>query len=319
MGHRTLKRVPLNFRWPIGKLWKGYVNPYPGPRICEVCDGGGYNAATKKIADEYYDHEGYGVRWRYIHGIAPDGTPTTRPPWKIVGKCLSWEHDITQDEVEALVAEHRLMEFTHTWTQDHGWQPKAWETKGFWCPKCHIAVPQLSTEHHSGFCNACDQDMLLLPENDIRLHIPWAEEVNRWSHHGFGHDSFNSLILIKARAKRLGVFGECSACNGSGESKLPRKMKKRYRNWKEYEPPTGEGFQLWETCSEGSPESPVFESAEALAEWCESNANLWSENDTLPRERWLRMFTGEEDLENGSLGVAERGTGYVGAMALAPR
>ncbi len=33
------------------------------------------------------------------------------------------------------------------------------------------------------------------------------------------------------------------------------------------EPPEGEGWQLWETVSEGSPVSPVFESAEQLADW----------------------------------------------------
>lgn len=25
IGHRTLKRVPMKFDWPIGKVWKGYL------------------------------------------------------------------------------------------------------------------------------------------------------------------------------------------------------------------------------------------------------------------------------------------------------
>lgn len=33
------------------------------------------------------------------------------------------------------------------------------------------------------------------------------------------------------------------------------------------EPPVGEGWQLWETVSEGSPESPVFTTSEELAQW----------------------------------------------------
>ena len=34
MGHRTLKRVPLDFAWPIGKPWKGYQDPYYRPCPC---------------------------------------------------------------------------------------------------------------------------------------------------------------------------------------------------------------------------------------------------------------------------------------------
>ena len=32
-------------------------------------------------------------------------------------------------------------------------------------------------------------------------------------------------------------------------------------------PPKGEGFQLWETTTEGSPVSPVFETLDELCEW----------------------------------------------------
>ena len=37
------------------------------------------------------------------------------------------------------------------------------------------------------------------------------------------------------------------------------------------EPPKGEGYQLWNTTSEGSPISPVFETLDKLCEWCEVN------------------------------------------------
>lgn len=50
-------------------------------RPCESCDGGGYNAETKQISDDWYDFAGTGHEW----------------------------HDkLTQDEVDALVAEGRL-------------------------------------------------------------------------------------------------------------------------------------------------------------------------------------------------------------------
>lgn len=34
-----------------------------------------------------------------------------------------------------------------------------------------------------------------------------------------------------------------------------------------HEPPTGDGWQAWETVSEGSPISPVFATADELVEW----------------------------------------------------
>lgn len=37
-----------------------------------------------------------------------------------------------------------------------------------------------------------------------------------------------------------------------------------------YDPPAGDGWQLWETTTEGSPISPVFPTAEDLATWMAS-------------------------------------------------
>lgn len=37
------------------------------------------------------------------------------------------------------------------------------------------------------------------------------------------------------------------------------------------DPPTGDGWQLWEDTSEGSPMSPVFADAEQLAVWMSEN------------------------------------------------
>jgi hypothetical protein len=149
--------------------------------------------------------------------------------------------------------------------------------------------------------------------------VPTADEVNEWERNPglFGHDVINRLILIKARAKRLGVFGKCSVCNGEGTLPHPNEaIRKLHEEWKEYEPPTGEGYQLWETCSEGSPISPVFSSVEELADWCEENATIFADEKT-SRENWRKMFVGEEDLDTGSLLVGQ--PGYIEALANAPR
>lgn len=55
------------------------------------------------------------------------------------------------------------------------------------------------------------------------------------------------------------------------------------------EPPTGEGYQLWETTSEGSPASPVFATLDELCEWCEPNATTFA-SCTATAEKWRQML-----------------------------
>lgn len=55
------------------------------------------------------------------------------------------------------------------------------------------------------------------------------------------------------------------------------------------EPPKGEGFQLWETTSEGSPISPVFKTLDELCEWCEDNATVFADIKAT-KEEWKEML-----------------------------
>jgi hypothetical protein len=304
VAHRKLKRVPLNFDWPLNTVWRGYINPFPSAPQCTQCKGEGTNWATRKIAEEFYDHDGFGDRWRYDYGFAPDGTPATRPPWRIVGDCKAWHNDITPDEVAALVARNRLRELTHTRNSETGeWQPKTWEQKGFWCPRCNSAVPQLSAEHHSATCLCTGEatPCLLLEGDDQRLHLPSTHEVNQWNQRGFGHDTINRWILTETRAKRLGVWGLCPKCEGRGTKKFPRRLRMRHEQWKPYEPPDGSGYQLWECVSEGSPITPVFSSAEELAVWC-AVMGITCGSGRRTFNEWLMMFE-EDSVAQGSMMV----------------
>lgn len=207
---REIKRVALDFNWALGVIWKGFVNPYRSQE-CTACKGSGYNPETKRIADDWYDFEGTGREW-----------------------C----HNITQDEVDALIENGRLMDFTHNFVRGKGW------TK--------IEPPPQIT----------------------------AEMVNEWSKHGLAHDAINRGICVETRAKRLGVFGYCPVCNGDGEIYFNDHIKELNENWYEkerYEPPAGEGWQVWETVSEGSPVTPVFPTKEALIEYLVQNGDLWDQ------------------------------------------
>lgn len=57
----------------------------------------------------------------------------------------------------------------------------------------------------------------------------------------------------------------------------------------QYDPPTGDGFQLWETTSEGSPQSPVFATLEELCAWCEDNATTFA-SFKATKEQWFKML-----------------------------
>lgn len=57
------------------------------------------------------------------------------------------------------------------------------------------------------------------------------------------------------------------------------------------EVPKGEGYQLWETTSEGSPVSPVFDTLEKLCEWCEENATTFA-SFRVSKEEWMQMLDG---------------------------
>lgn len=123
---REIKRVPEGFDWPLEKVWHGFIRPEnTGPITCSHCKGQGYNQQTRKIADEFYDSNNFGVSWSYEYYVNPQGQPASRPPWKVLGHTKRWCNSITQDEVNALVEAGRLYDFTHTWSQETGWVRRA--------------------------------------------------------------------------------------------------------------------------------------------------------------------------------------------------
>jgi hypothetical protein len=56
----------------------------------------------------------------------------------------------------------------------------------------------------------------------------------------------------------------CPTCSGFGTTEEYEGQHADYDAWTETDPPTGDGWQLWETVSEGSPVTPVFPTAAGL-------------------------------------------------------
>lgn len=74
--------------------------------------------------------------------------------------------------------------------------------------------------------------------------------------------------IITAAGLDPDVWGVCRACGGHGATEAYPGQRAEAAAWEPVDPPAGEGWQAWETTSEGSPISPVFPDAEGLIDWC---------------------------------------------------
>jgi hypothetical protein len=119
---------------------------------------------------------------------------------------------------------------------------------------------------------------------------PPAAAVNRWSLRGMGHDSVNQFVCVEAKCQRQGHDPTCPACGGEGSIWKSAEAKSRYEAWQEFEPPAGDGWQMWESTSEGSPISPVCATAEALAQWLADHGASAFGRMTASYEEWLAMI-----------------------------
>lgn len=241
---RELKRVPLDFKWPIDQLWKGFINPYRSQE-CKPCNGEGYNPETKKINEEWYASD--------------------NPRWVDINENRRFndnahQYHITDVEVLALVKSGRLpdlMDGRYLFNKE----TKKWE------------------KFINGAFTECE-----IPN------IPTAESVNEWNKKSMGHDSCNRWIAVEARAKDLGVYGLCEFCKGDGQIYQSEEIEKLHDEWKSFDPPTGNGFQLWSTTTEGHPMTPVFSTLDELCQHLQDNKVSVFGYSTATKEEWMKML-----------------------------
>jgi hypothetical protein len=94
-----------------------------------------------------------------------------------------------------------------------------------------------------------------------------------------GHDAVDRWSatekVIRAAGLDPQVWGICPTCEGHGNVERYPGQRAAAEAWEPTDPPTGGGWQLWETVSEGSPISPVFADADGLIDWLCSPAYSW--------------------------------------------
>jgi len=270
---RELKRVALDFQWPLDKPWSGFLNPhYAKSRNCAACAGSGESPEARRLKDQWYGNAPFRPEDRESTPFLPTHPAVRAFAERNVGRApdyygqgeaaierearrladhfnRGWSHHLNADDVAALVADGRLMDLTHTRTPETGWQQKE------------------------------------------PAYVPTPEEVNVWSiSGGLGHDSINQWIVVEAERKRRGIDPACPQCGGNGTIWDSPEDQQAAEAWTRSEPPAGDGYQIWETVSEGSPISPVFASAEELARYMAGRK--WGGDNGSSYETWLKFING---------------------------
>lgn len=253
---RQLRRVPIDFDWPLNKPWGGFINPFYYQKAeCPKCDGHGYSESARHLRDQWYGlvpfrpEDRGSTPWKPTDPAVLDAAER-RTGSSLAKLCASlnrrWCHHLNSDDVKALVERGRLWELTSG------------------KPVGYIPTPQEVNE--------------------------WSLSL-----HGIGHDCINQHICLKAECDRLGFPLDCPRCSGTGELWPCNEIKKLYEDWVETDPPAGDAYQLWETISDGSPITPAFRTPEELADYIVSNPDYsWRRNDMgKSREYWLDLIKGE--------------------------
>lgn len=274
---REIRRVPLDFNWPLDQVWEGFLSPDKFDETpCPDCTSG-YSPQAQNLYDLWYGkipfdpattgstpwrHDSPAVRAFAERNIAnaPDyygsgEAATVREAQRLADHFNSgWLHHLAQDDVNALVEAGRLRDLTHRWSE---------ETRRL--EKIEPAV------------------------------TPTAEQVNEWSLRGMGYDCINASVAIRARCEREGIDDTCPTCNGHASLEKYEGQRAEAEAWEPTGPPKGDGWQLWETVSEGSPVSPVFPTADELAVWMSDpeRGDRWVPQEVAARfiaEGWAPSF-----------------------------
>jgi hypothetical protein len=238
---REVKRVPLDFDWPLKKVWEGFRQPdsLQGTK-CPDCEGG-------------QTHAGW-----WIQNFA-----------QRIGMLASDIHD------------QRTGRHMHPWLTNDPYPHGHFENNRFVVDRPSEDIVDLLVKL---------SDYVGHPQTAERLLSPFK-----------GAD----YTVMRALAKAAGdedIF-ICKTCHGEGQLEdYPGQFAERDA-WEHSEPPTGEGWQLWETTSEGSPITRVFATKEELEDSLRHEGDINGQTyaqaylDQLFEMNWMPTFlaTPKED------------------------
>jgi hypothetical protein len=244
---REVRRVPLDFDWPLNEVWHGYLTPDKfRENRCQDCFGRGSTPAHQWI--------------------------------ERIGLMI--------DQLIADVDENAAGKPMHPWLEKDTYPPVDREDE--------IARQGIWVDYR-----------VVRPSADI---VEFAQALVKDDPYEFrrtierGRFAQNREAITRGLVRAAGLpekWGWCPACNGHGSVEAYPGQRAEAEAWEAEEPPTGEGWQLWETVSEGSPVTPVFADREGLV------AHLCSDD-------YPRRLTRDEAEGLVSAGWVPSGIGVVG-------
>lgn len=269
---RVVKRVEIDFEWPMNVVWQGFINPhYDECTTCSHCDGMGYSAFGRKF------HE----RWHGSVPFRPEDNGSTPIPF-------------SHPEIMAFATRQILRSPEYYGSGDSAVNREAKRLAELYNARmeCHL--------------NQRDLDILLSDPDGLGSCFTHARDENgemapRTALQKLTLEEYQSIVIgslmarvnyspiLAARANERGESEFCLECAGNGSVWSSDEARIRSNEWKQEEPPEGEGWQLWETVSEGSPVSPVFSTPEALAAWLTGRPGI---NSGTTEDQWLKFITG---------------------------
>jgi len=197
---REIKRVPLDFDWPLDQRWKGFIPPDDGKVPCTNCVGtDGRPTGYSRLGNSIYSLAEYGAERPILPRDATDLAPE----------------------------EIRFMEaLSNKVAPDHR---RLIKSKGL--------------------------------QNRMRPYVTGRTVTD---------PRFMCYDIMQHLAKTLRVSFKktffCEVCKGECKVIADPIQNRRSKGWRRKQPPKGEGWQVWETVSEGSPVTPVFATADELIE-----------------------------------------------------
>lgn len=271
---RELKRVAMDFSWPINVPWKGFINELYTPMKCPHCDHG-FTPMAKHFRDLFWGYipfkpeDNGSVPYTFsdpdIHALAERNVSRSPEYFKREGMTVNMEamrmaeifnrslhYHPNEVDVKLLFEAGDLNQLTHNFVPGKGWIEE----------KNPGHVPTVEDVRH------------------------WLVSADSWSISG----SSMEWTMSKSYCAQRGVPHECPHCEGTGEVWISPEAKQAADDWTRTEPPEGEGYQIWETVSEGSPISPVFATPEELAE--HMSTTRWGADEGTSVEQWLRFING---------------------------
>lgn len=193
-----VKRVPLDFGWPLNKVWEGYLMP----------DSLKEGACPAGVACEY----GHTLARAWVEEIAHLAL-------------------ILDDDLHEQRCGNDLHPYFHS-------------------------VPGGGT-----------YGLRPRPSADIREFGTGLAGCEAMFKHDVEDRRRATKRLIEAAGLDPDTWGICPMCKGYGGVEAYPGQRAEAEAWVRSEPPAGEGWQLWEIVSEGSPVSPVFATGDELARW----------------------------------------------------